>query len=148
MSPTVLLTLAVVAAAGAAVAMQSPINAALGRHLGSTLAAASFSFLVGTLALGAVTVALQGPAHFARLALAPAGLMVGGLFGAFFVWATLWAIPSLGALTTFATLILGQLTMALILDAQGAFGLPVAEVSAARVAALGLVAGGIVLSRL
>lgn len=148
MSPTFLLPLAVVVAAGAAVAMQSPINAALGRHLGSTLAAAAFSFLVGTLSLMAVTLVLHGPQPFARLSQAPVGLMIGGCFGAFFVWATLWAIPTLGALTTFATLILGQLTLALILDATGAFGLPVHEVGPARLAALALVAGGIVLSRL
>jgi transporter family-2 protein len=148
MSPTILLTLAVVAAAGAALAVQAPINATLGRVLGGTVAAACVSFGVGFAALLAVTLATSGPQPLARLAQVSPGLLVGGLFGAFFVWAMLWAVPVVGALTAFAALVGGQLGMALLLDATGAFGLPVQEVSLKRIAALALVGAGLILSRL
>ncbi len=148
MSPTFLLTLAVVVAAGCAIATQAPVNAALGRSLDSTLAAAAVSFGVGFLALAGLTLALHGPPPAARLASAPPGLLVGGLLGAFFVWAMLWAVPMLGALTAFAALVLGQLVTALILDAGGAFGLPAQDISPARLGALALVGAGLVLSRL
>jgi transporter family-2 protein len=105
------------------------------------------SFLVGLVALVTLTLALHGPQAFARLAAASPGLMIGGQFGAFFVWAMLGAVPVLGALTAFAALVLGQLAAALILDATGAFGLPVLAVSPTRLAALAPVGAGLVLSR-
>jgi transporter family-2 protein len=148
MSPAILMTLAVVVAAGVAVAVQAPINAALGRTLGASLAAAAVSFGTGFTALVALTLATTGAAPFLRLAATPPGLLAGGLLGAFYVWAMLWAIPTVGVLTAVAALILGQLATALALDATGAFGLPVHAVSPARIAALALVAGGLVLSRL
>ena len=71
----------------------------------------------------------------------------GGALGAFYVWAVLWSVPKLGVVTTFATLILGQLAAALVLDAIGAFGLPVKEITLQRVGAVALVCSGLVLSR-
>jgi bacterial/archaeal transporter family-2 protein len=53
----------------------------------------------------------------------------------------------LGVVTMVAALILGQLLAALALDATGAFGLAVREISPTRVAAVALVAAGLVLSR-
>jgi transporter family-2 protein len=44
-------------------------------------------------------------------------LLIGGALGAFYVWTVLWAIPTLGALTTITALILGQLSAALLIDA-------------------------------
>jgi bacterial/archaeal transporter family-2 protein len=53
----------------------------------------------------------------------------------------------MGVVTTVAALILGQMTAALVLDRLGLFGLPVQELSVTRLAAAGLVAAGVVLSR-
>jgi transporter family-2 protein len=129
------------------VALQAPLNAALGRALGSPLAAACVSFGVGFAVLALITLALQGAAPFRALAAVPRGLLAGGLLGAFFVWAMLWAVPAVGVLTAVAALILGQLAMALVLDATGALGLAAQPVSPARLAAAALVAAGVVLSR-
>ncbi len=148
MSPTFLLTLAVVVAAGCGIATQAPINAALGREIGSTLAAACVSFVVGLAVLVGLTLSLNGTQPFQRLATASPGLLTGGFLGAFFVWAMIWSVPILGALTAFAALVLGQLLTALLLDRIGAFGLPVQEITPPRLVALALVAGGLVLSRL
>jgi transporter family-2 protein len=57
-------------------------------------------------------------------------------------------VPRLGVVTMIAALILGQLVGAIILDAVGAFGLPVKEIGWQRIVAVALVAGGVILSRL
>ncbi|MCL4676723.1 MAG: DMT family transporter [Pararhodobacter sp.] len=148
MQPTVLLSLCIVAASGAAVAVQAIVNAALGRAINSTLAAASVSFGVGFVALVAVTVAMGDGAAFARMPSVRIGLLTGGLLGAFFVWAIAWGVPTLGVVSAFAALILGQMIVALLLDAVGPFGMTVHDISWKRLAAVAMVAGGMVLSRL
>jgi bacterial/archaeal transporter family-2 protein len=78
---------------------------------------------------------------------APGWQLLGGFLGAFYVWAVVWGVPQMGVVTTVAALILGQMTAALVLDRLGLFGLPVQELSVTRLAAAGLVAAGVVLSR-
>ena len=84
------LALIFMALAGLAVAIQAPLNSALGRTIESSIAAAAVSFGVGFVTL-VLLVALSGDsAAFGRAALAPRWLLLGGLLGAFFVWASLW----------------------------------------------------------
>lgn len=133
--------------AGSLAALQAPMNAALGQGLGSGVAAATISFGVGFLVL-LVFVTLSGQAsHLTRVVSVNHWLLVGGAFGAFYVWAILWVIPSLGVVTAITAMILGQMIVALLLDAFGMFGLPVAAISVPRLLAIGLVASGLVLSR-
>ena len=72
----------------------------------------------------------------------------GGTLGTIYVASSLWAVHVLGVVTMVAALILGQLLAALALDASGAFGMAVREISPTRIAAVGCVAAGLVLSRL
>jgi len=144
---TSLLALIIVAIAGCAVALQTPINAALGRSIGSGVVAATVSFGTGFLVLLAISVIMGQGASLTRIAAAPPILMLGGALGAFYVWSVIWAIPTLGALTTIMALILGQLAGALVLDATGLFGLAVQAVTPTRIAAAALVAAGVVMSR-
>lgn len=134
-------------AGGAAVAVQAPINGALGRALASPLAAAAVSFGVGFAALLAVTLASAGTAPAGRFAGLPLWQFTGGILGAFYVWAMIRGIGGTGALTALAAIILGQLVAGLVLDHLGAFGLPVQPVSAARIGAVLLVGCGLLLSR-
>ncbi|MBI6630495.1 DMT family transporter [Pontibaca salina] len=147
MSSITLAALIAVATAGFAITLQAPINAALGRNLGSTLGAASVSFFVGFSLLLALSFLRGEAGAFMRLAATPRWMLVGGALGAFYVWAALWSIPILGALTTASMLILGQMIAALAIDHFGLIGLPVREISLPRLAAAGLVAAGLVLSR-
>lgn len=148
MSPQILLPVAVVFLVGIGFAVQAPLNAALGKAIGGGIAAAAVSFGVGFAALLALTLATgQGPA-LARATGAVPVLWTGGLLGAAVVWAMLWSVPTIGILTAFAALLLGQLSAALVLDAMGAFALPVHPITPTRVVALLLVAGGLVLSRI
>jgi bacterial/archaeal transporter family-2 protein len=143
----IFLVLFVIVLAGVALATQAPLNAALARTLETPVAAAAVSFGVGFAVLTLVTLAVDGPGPFQRLAQAPWWQWAGGFLGAFYVWAVIFGVPQAGVLTTFAALILGQMTAAIVLDATGAFGVPVHEVSLTRIAAAALVAGGVVLSR-
>jgi bacterial/archaeal transporter family-2 protein len=74
--------------------------------------------------------------------------LLGGILGVFYVWAVVWDVPQLGLVTTVAALIFGQMAAVLVLDRLGLFGLPVQDLSATRLVAAGLVAVGVVLSRL
>ena len=142
------LALIVIAVAGIALATQAPINAALGRSLGSPIGAAAVSFGVGLVVLIGVTLMVSGPQTFAKLGVTPGWQLLGGLLGAFYVSAVLWGVSTLGVLSAMAALILGQMGAALVLDSNGLFGLPVQALSPQRIAAAVLVAAGLVLSRL
>lgn len=147
MSSVTLAALIAVAVAGFAITLQAPVNAALGRNLGSTLGAASVSFFVGFSLLLTLSFLRGEAGAFLRLAAAPRWMLIGGVLGAFYVWAAIWSIPILGALTTASMLILGQMVAALVIDHFGLIGLPVRDISLPRLAAAGLVATGLVLSR-
>lgn len=147
MSPSVLLSLCIVAAAGMAVAVQGMLNATLGRVLDSTLAAAAVSFGIGFLALVALTLVVGDGAAFLRVPSVRIWLLTGGLMGAYFVWSITWGVPRLGVVSAFAALILGQLVTALFLDASGAFGLATYDITWKRVVAVVLVSAGMILSR-
>ena len=142
------LAILIVFAAGIALSTQAPLNAALARTLSQPLAAAAVSFGVGFLVLVILSVAVGGTVPLLRLGQAPGWQLLGGFLGAFYVWAVVWGVPQMGVVTTVAALILGQMVAALVLDRLGLFGLPVQDVSATRLAAAGLVAAGVVLSRM
>lgn len=132
---------------GVAVAVQAPINAALGRELGAIVPAAAVSFGVGFLVLAVVTVGLGQSGAFLKLGSAPAWTLIGGALGAVYVLGAIWGVASLGVVTMVAALILGQMAAAMVIDSTGILGMAVREISLQRVAAAGLVAAGLVLSR-
>jgi bacterial/archaeal transporter family-2 protein len=135
----------IVFVAGIALSTQAPLNAALARTLTQPLAAVAFSFGVGFIVLVILSIAVGGTGPLLQLGQAPGWQLLGGFLGAFYVWAVVWGVPQMGVVTTVAALILGQMVAALVLDR---LGLPVQDVSATRLAAAGLVAAGVVLSRM
>ncbi len=147
MAATFWLALLIVGSSGIALAIQAPVNAALGHSLRDGLSAAMISFGIGFLLLLALVVIRGALPSLAAVRAVPWWCWTGGAFGAFYVWAVLWSVPKLGVVTTFAALILGQLTAALVLDAIGAFGLPVKEINLQRIGAVALICSGLVLSR-
>jgi bacterial/archaeal transporter family-2 protein len=105
---------------GAMVAIQPAINARLAQKVG-LIEAACISFAVGTAAL--LIVALMADrGNWRGAADAHWWEWTGGLFGAFFVTATIFAIPRIGTAATMAAVIAAQLVTALILDHFGVFG--------------------------
>src|SRR5918999_2186617 len=101
---------ALTAFAGGLVALQAPINSMLGKTVG-TFAAATVSFVIGTIALAGITAIAGGgfgdvgeARHLAWY------YLTGGLLGAVYVTTALGAVRSLGASGVTAATIAGQLT--------------------------------------
>jgi len=144
MDKTPLVVLATVFAGGF-IALQAPINAGLGRAVGS-IPAASISFAIGTAALVAITLLFAG--GYGRVG-EISGLswyyLLGGVLGAIYVTTALIAVQTLGAGGVTAATIAGQLAMSVFLDRVGAFGLEQRGLTPLRVLGVGLLAVGTIL---
>lgn len=141
------IALMMVFVAGIGIAIQAPVNSALGTHLNSGLFAALVSFGVGFSTLLVLNLAYSNFAPIRALPSAPAWMFAGGLLGTFAVYSSLTNVAKLGSLTMVATLVFGQLLAALVIDAIGFGNLQVSDISPARVLAVVLIGVGIVLSR-
>lgn len=138
------LAIILTAGAGGLIALQAPINAGLGRATGS-LAAAFVSFLIGTIALGAIVV-LSGKAGGLDSAFDLRWYyLVGGLLGAVYVTNALIAIDVIGAGGVAALTVTGQLVASLAIDRFGLFGLDQISVGPERIVGVGLLLVGTVL---
>lgn len=134
-----------VAAAGCLVGMQAPVNARLGRSVGS-LQAAAFSFVVGTVALLVIVAFAKGGfGAYSNVSKAPWWALVGGLFGAVFVTVSIITVRRLGVSGLTATVIAGQLGIAVVIDRFGWFGIGRQSIDAARIVGLLLLAAGVFL---
>ena len=129
--------------AGMLVAMQPPINSKLG-HAAGTFAAATISFLVGTVVLLVVAVA-SGGTHLDGLRGVPWWYFVGGFIGAVFVASSLVTVRTLGAAGVVAATIAGQLTGSVVIDRFGLLGLSKQPLTAARVAGIAFLVVGVYL---
>lgn len=128
--------------AGGVIALQAPINAMLGRSVG-TFAAASVSFAIGTLALVAITVLLGGGfGDLGQIGGLSWYYLTGGVLGAIYVTSALATVATLGAGGVTAATITGQLVTAVVADRLGVLGLEPRELSAGRVAGVVLLAVG------
>jgi transporter family-2 protein len=131
--------------AGGLIAMQAPINSMLGKSVG-TFAAASVSFIVGTIALVLITVLVGGgfgdvdeARHLAWY------YLLGGVLGAVYVTTALVAVRSLGAGGVTAATIAGQLTLSLVIDQLGILGVDKQPITWERVLGVLLLALGTLL---
>jgi bacterial/archaeal transporter family-2 protein len=140
-------TLAVLLGAGAGclVGMQAPINSRLGRTIGS-VPAATFSFLVGTVALLLITAFVRGGwGNLGHVGRAPAWALVGGLLGAVYVTIALVAVRTLGASGLTAVVISGQLAISVVIDRFGLLGVARQPVGVQRILGLALLLAGVLL---
>jgi transporter family-2 protein len=133
------------AGAGALVGMQAPINSRLGKTVGG-VQAATFSFLVGSAALVAISFILRGGlSSLGQVGKVPWWALVGGLLGAVYVFVALEAVKTLGASGLTAVVITGQLTMSVVIDRLGLLGVARAPVSVHRVLGIVLLIAGVAL---
>ena len=133
------------ALAGGLVGMQAPINSRLGKSIGG-VQAASFSFLVGSAALVAISFVLRGGlASFGSVGKVPWWALVGGLLGAVYVFVALEAVRTLGASGLTAVVITGQLAMSVLVDRLGLLGVARTPIGAQRIVGLVLLIAGVVL---
>jgi transporter family-2 protein len=132
MSQTSWLLILIALIAGIALPVQFSINAQLRDTIGSPLAASTISFLVGTIALSFLTVFSNQPILLKNALAGPAWIWIGGLLGAFYVFATIILIPHLGAGTTVALVLTGQVIASLIIDHFGFLHVPVHTIGVER----------------
>jgi transporter family-2 protein len=131
--------------AGCLVGLQAPINSRLGKSVG-TPEAATFSFLVGTVALVLILlIARGGIGGLAHIGRAPWWALVGGLLGAVYVSVALVAVRTLGASGLTAVVIGGQLAISVVIDRFGLLGVAKQAVGVQRILGLVLLAVGVAL---
>src|SRR4029077_17222595 len=131
--------------AGCLVGMQAPINSRLGKAIGS-VQAASFSFLVGTVALVALAAGVHGGlGNYGHVGRAPWWALVGGLLGAVYVTVALVAVRTLGASGLTAVVIAGQLLISVAIDRFGLVGVARQQIGAGRIVGLVLLVAGVAL---
>ena len=130
-------------AAGTAVSMRFGVNSQL-RGGGGPVAAASISFIVGTVALVALTLALnRGLPSFGDVTNAPWWVWTGGLLGAFYVFASVIFTPRLGAATTVALIRTGQILASIAIDHVGLFRVAAQEATPLRLLGALLIIAGV-----
>lgn len=117
------LFLALAAGAGVLMAIQGSLNGALGKVIGTL----EGNFILH--AVGLILIALLlfvfglGKGDFAKMDEAPWYLYLGGVLNVAIIFGVMLAIAKSGAGNATTAIIVGQLTMALIVDQLGLFGL-------------------------
>jgi len=127
--------------------LQAAINNALKIDIAdSTLLAAFVSFAVGTLTLLLFSVATRQP--FQALSSLPHltwWKLVGGTFGALFVFSSIYLAPRIGFAAMASLIITGQIVASLLMDRIGFLGVPVRAISMVKLAGAVLLIAGMVL---
>jgi bacterial/archaeal transporter family-2 protein len=133
-------------AAGGVVAAQAPINNVLSDKVGS-FGAATVNFLAGTVLIVVVTLAFAGGLEFDDGVESPAWYywVFGGFAGAAIVVTTLITVRELGAGGVTAATIAGQLTLSVVLDRLGVFGLDERAITWEKLLGIAFLALGTVL---
>jgi transporter family-2 protein len=131
--------------AGLALPIQFSINAQLRTVVGSPLVFATISFIVGAITLFTVSLFKAGFSLNKGIASAPWWVWTGGVLGAFYVLATIILIPRIGAGTTVALVLAGQIVASVLIDHFGLINVPIHLLSMPRILGAILVIIGVVL---
>lgn len=131
---------------GGFLSVQGSINTQLSSFLKHPLQASLTNFLVGTVVLILLNIALRtSMPTISEMKAVPWYLFLGGAIGAMFVTSVVLLIPQIGVTTMLAASIAGQLIIAAIIDHYGFFGISVHTISLSRVAGIVLLILGIIL---
>ncbi|MCC6496506.1 MAG: DMT family transporter [Propionibacteriaceae bacterium] len=126
-------------------AIQTAVNGRLGQAMGSALAAALVSFLVGLVGLTVVTLFSRPRVH--RAGPIPWWQFTGGLLGAAFVLVNAFNAPVLGTSLAVSVVLLGQVAAGLLLDHRGWLGVRPRPVTGWRLLGAAVVLVGVALVR-
>ena len=135
-----------VALSGAGLTLQMAWNSRLRASTGSAVLTTIISVFVTLLSLALVWASgATNRGAIPEFNSLPRWAWFGGVFAAYYLVASLLAIPKMGAAVVFSLVISGQLIAALILDSTGAFGLARISLSASRVLGTALLLVGVIL---
>lgn len=129
--------------AGAAIAIQPPINARLAEKTGF-LQASTISFAVGTMVLLILSL-LSRQGSFKRVFEAEWWQVTGGLYGAFLVTMVMIAVPRIGVTAMLGLTIVSQLAAGVVMDHYGLLGMPQIPVDFKRMLGIALLLVGVYL---
>ena len=134
--------------AGFSVVIQQVLVADLRVSLGSAPWAALISYIGGTLTMVAVLlVSRESWISADGIARSSWASWAGGAFGVIYIVIAILLIPRLGAATTLALIVTGQLLASLAFDHFGLFGLPQQPADLMRVLGALMLLGGVILIR-
>ncbi|UJR78300.1 DMT family transporter [Sandaracinus amylolyticus] len=132
--------------AGAMIAFQSPINAALARSVG-VYNATFVSFATGVVLAGIVAALTGGGGSLRQLSSVPWWQWIGGALGVAYVTTIIVAVPRIGVTTMMVAALAGQLTTAMVIDHFGWFGIEARAMDWRRAMALPLLAAALYFMR-
>ncbi|MEG2657930.1 MAG: DMT family transporter [Clostridiales bacterium] len=128
---------------GIALAIQSPVNAGLGKRVGS-LAGGLLSFIGGVLVL-LVLVLVFGKGNLMAFTQVPKWQLIGGFLGVIAVMSVIVATPHLGVGVVLVVILLGQVVMGVVIDHFGLFRSPVVPLSPLRIGGVIFIIIGVVM---
>ena len=134
--------------AGAVLPVQAGLNVQLGKSVNQPIFAAFASFLIGTLGLLIYLFILKFDfSTIIQTKTVSPVVWIAGILGAFYVAAVIILAPRLGTALTFVLVVAGQMTVSLVLDHYGLFGLPVKQINWQRLLGVALLVAGVLLIR-
>ena len=136
------LAVVLTAATGGLIALQAPINGALGRAIG-TWQAAFLSFAIGTVALALIaSLAKGGMGQIADVRGVAWYYLTGGVLGAIYITSVIVTVRALGAGGVVAATIAGQLAVGVVVDRFGLLGVERQPITVVKVLGIALLAAG------
>ncbi len=126
---------------GASAAVQSPVNSGLGKRIG-VFEGGFWSFATGTLLL-LFLVLLFGKGDFSALPSVPKWQLLGGALGVVAVLAMIVCAPQLGVGLATVCLLFGQITIAILIDSFGLFGVTQVPLDYNRIIGMILMLAGV-----
>jgi bacterial/archaeal transporter family-2 protein len=132
---------------GAGLAMQAAINTQLRAATGSALWASILSATLTVILLGGSQLVAREALVIPSPSQYPWWIWIGGIMGAFYVFAIAAFTRYLGVALMFGSIIAGQLLTGLLIDHYGLFHSPVQRLSPARAAGALLLVAGLALIR-
>lgn len=135
--------------AGVSAVIQQAVNANLRAEIGSVWWAGFISYVVGTLAMLLMVVLLREPVMTMQVMQRTQLISwTGGIFGVVYIATSILLFPRLGAATVITLAVAGQMLGSLVFDHFGILGVPVHEISVARLTGAALLVTGVILIRL
>ena len=128
--------------AGGLIAIQSVLNASLGQRIGN-LGSVLVLTLISAVTLVVLIIIFPASSNLSSLpSLSEWYLYIGGVLGVAILAAPIFLVPRIGTTSTLIAIVLGQLTIALVIDQFGLFASPKIGISSVRFLGILLVALG------
>ncbi len=128
--------------AGGLIAIQSVLNASLGQRIGN-LGSVLVLTLISAVTLVILIIIFPASSNLSSLpSLSEWYLYIGGVLGVAILAAPIFLVPRIGTTSTLIAIVLGQLTIALVIDQFGLFASPKIGISSVRFLGILLVALG------